>query len=230
MRYTERAQRFIHQNKNRPFFLYLAHTMPHIPQYASPAFAGRSKGGLYGDAIEELDWSTGQILDILAVLDLTERTLVVFTSDNGAGPLAATPDRPGHRSLPRPELWGKRWPTPRWQGNHLRRGHARPASFPSPVRSQPARSSTPSRRRSTSSRSLPECAGAICARPTALILARDLTGLLHGTQAGRESPFIETSGSELQALPGRPLELFMRITAVSRAEPRSACGTSTLPG
>jgi arylsulfatase A len=83
-RYTERAVRFIRENRERPFFLYLPHTMPHIPQHASPRFAGRSRGGLYGDAIEELDWSTGVILDTLRELGLDERTIVVFTSDNGA--------------------------------------------------------------------------------------------------------------------------------------------------
>ena len=83
-RYTERAVAFIRANKDRPFFLYLPHTMPHIPQFASPAFAGKSKGGLYGDTIEELDWSTGVIVDTLRELGLDRRTLVVFTSDNGA--------------------------------------------------------------------------------------------------------------------------------------------------
>jgi arylsulfatase A-like enzyme len=58
--------------------------MPHLPQYASPAFAGKSKDGLYGDCIEELDASTGRILDELRALGLAEKTLVIFTSDNGA--------------------------------------------------------------------------------------------------------------------------------------------------
>lgn len=83
-RYTERAVRFIRENRERPFFLYLPHTMPHVPQYASARFAGKSKGGLYGDTIEELDWSTGEILDTLRELGIEERTIVVFTSDNGA--------------------------------------------------------------------------------------------------------------------------------------------------
>ncbi|MBM3855145.1 MAG: N-acetylgalactosamine-6-sulfatase, partial [Verrucomicrobia bacterium] len=77
------------RHQDRPFFLYLSHTMPHIPQYASPAFAGKSKDGVYGDTIEELDWSTGQILDELRNLKLAENTLVIFTSDNGANVRAA---------------------------------------------------------------------------------------------------------------------------------------------
>ena len=83
-RYPQRAVEFMRGNRERPFFLYLAHTMPDVPQYASGKFTGKSKGGLYGDAVEELDWSTGVILDALRELGLAERTLVLFTSDNGA--------------------------------------------------------------------------------------------------------------------------------------------------
>ena len=83
-RYTERAVAFIREQRANPFFLYLPHTMPHVPQYASNKFAGKSKGGLYGDAVEEIDWSTGVILDVLRELGLAEHTLVIFTSDNGA--------------------------------------------------------------------------------------------------------------------------------------------------
>jgi arylsulfatase A len=82
-RYTEEATGFIRENSARPFFLYLAHTMPHIPLFASPAFAGRSPRGRYGDVVEELDWSVGQVLDTLRELGLEGRTLVMFTSDNG---------------------------------------------------------------------------------------------------------------------------------------------------
>ena len=83
-KYTERAIEFIRTHRGRPFFLYLAHTMPHVPQYAGNAFAGKSKSGLYGDCVEEIDASTGRILDELRQLGLAKRTLVVFTSDNGA--------------------------------------------------------------------------------------------------------------------------------------------------
>lgn len=82
-RYTERVQSFIRKNAKRPFFVYLPHTMPHWPQYASEKFAGKSANGIYGDSIEEIDWSTGQILDLLDELELREKTLVIFMSDNG---------------------------------------------------------------------------------------------------------------------------------------------------
>lgn len=82
-RFTERAISFIERNAERPFFLYLPHVMPHVPIFASDKFRGRSRGGLYGDVVEELDWSVGQILATLGRLRLAERTLVIFFSDNG---------------------------------------------------------------------------------------------------------------------------------------------------
>jgi len=84
-RYTEETLRFIEQHREAPFFVYLPHSMVHWPHYASPAFKDKSKNGIYGDVVEEIDWSVGQILDKLTALDLDERTLVIFTSDNGGG-------------------------------------------------------------------------------------------------------------------------------------------------
>ena len=83
-RYTERALRFLKQNRDRPFFFYFAHAMPHKPLACSEAFYKKSGAGLYGDALAELDWSVGRVLDTLKELGLDERTLVLFTSDNGA--------------------------------------------------------------------------------------------------------------------------------------------------
>ena len=82
-RYTEEAVRFIGENAAGPFFLYLAHTMPHIPLHVSQRFRGKSAGGLYGDVVECIDWSVGQVLEALAEQGIDDRTLVVFTSDNG---------------------------------------------------------------------------------------------------------------------------------------------------
>ena len=82
-RYTEEALRFIDTNKSRPFFLYFAHSMPHIPLARSREYVGHSAAGMYGDVVEEIDWSTGQILDALRAAGIDGRTLVVFTSDNG---------------------------------------------------------------------------------------------------------------------------------------------------
>jgi arylsulfatase A-like enzyme len=82
-RYTEEAVAFIRRSKDKPFFLYLAHTMPHIPLAASPEFRGKSKRGLYGDAVSEVDWSVGQVMATLRELGLDKNTLVLFSSDNG---------------------------------------------------------------------------------------------------------------------------------------------------
>jgi arylsulfatase A len=81
--YTERAVRFIDKSKDRPFFLYVPHTMPHVPLHVSEKFKGKSKQGLYGDVVMEIDWSVGEILAALKRNNLDENTLVLFTSDNG---------------------------------------------------------------------------------------------------------------------------------------------------
>lgn len=81
-RYTERTVAFIEQHHEKPFFVYVPHTMPHVPIFASEKFAGTT-GGVYGDVISEIDWSVGQILQTLDRLKLADNTLVIFTSDNG---------------------------------------------------------------------------------------------------------------------------------------------------
>ena len=82
-RYTEQAVKFIELSKDAPFFLYLPHTYPHIPLAASSRFRGKSRAGLYGDVIEELDWSAGEVLQALKRNGLDDNTLVMFSSDNG---------------------------------------------------------------------------------------------------------------------------------------------------
>ena len=83
-RYTSEAIQFIERNKSKPFFLYLPHTFPHLPLFASKEFHGKSANGRYGDSVEEIDWSTGKILDALKQHGLDKNTLVIFTSDNGS--------------------------------------------------------------------------------------------------------------------------------------------------
>ncbi|MAJ56291.1 MAG: hypothetical protein CBC67_09455 [Gammaproteobacteria bacterium TMED107] len=82
-RYTREAVRFIAENRDNPFFLYIPHSFPHVPLFVSPRFDGRSDAGLYGDVVETIDWSTGEILAALEEYGLSDNTLVVFTSDNG---------------------------------------------------------------------------------------------------------------------------------------------------
>ncbi len=112
-RYTGEVLHFIENNSDKPFFVYLPHTMVHNPVHASEAFLGRSKNGGYGDAVEEVDWSTGQILACLEKNDLAENTLVVFTSDNGAA-----------------ERWGgSNFPLSGWKGSTMEGGMRVPAIF-----------------------------------------------------------------------------------------------------
>lgn len=82
-RYTQEAVNFITASKDGPFFLYMAHSFPHVPLFASPQFKGKSRAGIFGDTVEELDWSVGQVLETLRNLRIAENTLVFFTSDNG---------------------------------------------------------------------------------------------------------------------------------------------------
>ncbi len=81
--YTERAVDFIDRSHERPFFLYVAHSMPHVPLFASEKYAGTTEQGLYGDVIMEIDWGVGEILNALERHNIDEQTLVIFTSDNG---------------------------------------------------------------------------------------------------------------------------------------------------
>lgn len=86
--YTEESIRFIKQNAEKPFFLYLAHNAVHFPIYPGKKWAGQSPHGIYSDWVEEVDWSVGQVLNTVRELGLSEKTLVVFTSDNGGTPRA----------------------------------------------------------------------------------------------------------------------------------------------
>lgn len=82
-RYFDKAIEFVGQNKEKPFFVYITPSMPHIPLFASEQFRGKSKRGLYGDVVEEIDWNVGRFLDYLDQQGLAENTLVIFASDNG---------------------------------------------------------------------------------------------------------------------------------------------------
>lgn len=114
-RYTEETVQFIEKNKDQPFFIYLAHTFPHVPLHASKGFADRSAAGRYGDVVEELDWSTGEILAALDRLELSDNTLVIFTSDNGPYQGGSTGGLRGTKGTP----WEGGYRVPfiaRWKG------------------------------------------------------------------------------------------------------------------
>ena len=82
-RYTEEAVAFIETHQDEPFFLYMPHSMPHMPLFVSDQFSGQSTAGIYGDVVEEIDWSVGQVIMTLEAANLARQTLVIFTSDNG---------------------------------------------------------------------------------------------------------------------------------------------------
>lgn len=121
-RYTEEALRFIDENHDRPFFLFLAHTMPHYPCHASDPFRDEAvtarHRGIYASAVEEIDWSTGEILRALKELGLDQDTLVLFTSDNGPWELAQTLYR---------EPTGSAGPLRGWKGTTYEGGMRVPA-------------------------------------------------------------------------------------------------------
>ena len=122
-RYTEEAVNFIAKNKGGPFFIYFAHTFPHTPMFASPAFKGKSRAGIYGDAVEEIDWSVGEVLAALKREGIAENTLVVFTSDNG--PWLTMDDQGGSAGLLRDgkgSTWegGMRVPAIAWMPGRLK--------------------------------------------------------------------------------------------------------------
>jgi arylsulfatase A len=183
-RYTEEALRFIHEHHDQPFFLYLAHTMPHTPLFASPTFKGTSLRGLYGDTIEEIDWSTGQILDALRQAGLDQRTFVLFTSDNG--PWLSEREQGGSAGLLRDGKGST------WEG-----GMRVPGIAWMPGRIQPATTSQP--------------ASTLDLFPTALALAgiqpppdlpldgMDIGPLLFDAQALPERPFFFYRGHEIFA-------------------------------
>ena len=111
-RYTEEAVKFITENKAKRFFLYLPHNAVHFPLYPGAAFQGKSQNGLYGDWVEEMDWSVGRVLDTVRDLGLANNTFVLFTSDNGGTPRAKNTPLRGHKA----STWegGMRTPTIAW--------------------------------------------------------------------------------------------------------------------
>ena len=110
--YTDEGIKFIAEHKSEPFFLYMPHNAVHFPLYPGKAWAGKSPNGIYSDWVEEVDWSVGRILDTLRENGLAERTLVIFTSDNGGTPRAVNTPLRGNKA----STWegGMRVPTIAW--------------------------------------------------------------------------------------------------------------------
>ena len=179
-RYTEETIRFMQENRDDPFFIFLAHSMPHYPCHASDPFRDERVSpehrGIYASAVEEIDWGVGQILESLKELDLDEDTLVIFTSDNGPWQLAQTLFR---------EITGSAGPLRGWKGTTQEGGMRVPALMRWPGR-------------------LP--AGAVCdSLATAMDLLPTLAGYAGAVLA--EGPGHEVDGKDISALledPTRP--------------------------
>ena len=182
-RYTEEALRFIEQKKENSFFLYFAHTFPHVPLFASTDFKGKSRAGIYGDAVEELDWSVGQVLQGLRRHGLAEKTLVFFSSDNG--PWLIMGDQGGSAGLLRDgkgSTWegGMRVPGIAWWPGRIRPGTTNEVA-------------------STMDLFATSLALAAAKSPNVMIDGRDLSPLLLHDKSLSETPFYYYRGDRLAA-------------------------------
>ncbi len=121
-KYTDEAVTFLKANKDKTFFLYLPHSAVHFPIYPGKAFQGKSKNGIYGDWVEEVDWSVGRVLDTVRELGLEKNTLVLFTSDNGGTQRGLNTPLKGHKG----STWegGMREPTVAWWPGKIPAGTA----------------------------------------------------------------------------------------------------------
>lgn len=119
-RYTEEAVKFIRECKGEPFFLYLPHTMVHVPLHVADEFRGKSAHGIYSDAVEEIDWSTGQLLDTLEELGIEDDTFILFTSDNGGTGRSENQPLRGHKG--QTYEGGMREPCVAWWPGHIPAG------------------------------------------------------------------------------------------------------------
>ena len=124
VRYTERAVRFIEENTDQPFFLYLAHNQPHFPNYTTAAWAGSSDRGRYGDAVQEIDWSVGRILAVLEEQGIADNTVIMYASDNGPWSfvLDMEPDAMGGWSETSDGTTGSALPLRGWKNETLEGG------------------------------------------------------------------------------------------------------------
>ncbi|MFO1053069.1 MAG: sulfatase [Planctomycetota bacterium] len=197
-RYTERAVAFVDAHHDAPFFLYLPYTMPHIPIYASDAFVGTSARGTYGDVVQEIDWSVGQVIAALRRHGIEERTLVLFTSDNGPW-------------LPYKLRGGSAGPLRGGKGTNWEGGQREPCivSWPGTI---PAGSLCP--KVCTSMDVLPTVAALCPAPPTAgrVIDGHDIGALLRG-EPGARSPTHQflyySSKGDLAAIRRGPYKLML---------------------
>jgi arylsulfatase A-like enzyme len=197
-RYTDESINFVRRNREKPFFLYLAHTFPHVPLHASDEFAGKSPRGPYGDVVEELDANVGRLLQFLRDEKLAERTLVIFTSDNG--PWLSQRENGGSAGLLRS---GK---TTTWEG-----GMRVPAIAWWPGRIKPG---MVTRSHASLLDLLPTCAelaGAPLPQDAVLDGTSMIPMLFDGTPPPAPRPFFFYQGVNLNAVRRGPWKLHVRV-------------------
>ena len=193
-RYTQEAVKFINTNKDRPFFLYLPHTAVHVPLHPGANFKGKSANGTYGDWVEEVDWSVGQVLGTLRDLKLTERTLVVFTSDNGPW---LTQGKDGGTAGPlhggKGTTWegGMREPTIAWWPGQHRPRHRLRCTHERDGRTADARQACRRRRADGPQDRRQGCLAAV-GRPEQRVAARGFVLFFRQSFAGRPFGSVET--------------------------------------
>ncbi|HLV00884.1 MAG TPA: sulfatase-like hydrolase/transferase, partial [Acidobacteriota bacterium] len=139
VRYTEEAQKFIRSSEGNPFFLYLPYSMVHVPIHAAPQFRDKSRAGPYGDVVEAIDWSVGQVLKTLHEVGVVDNTLVVFTSDNG--PWQNMPDRMFQGNVIKPWHAGSAGPLRGYKATTYEGGVRVPAIIQWPSRIEGGRAS-----------------------------------------------------------------------------------------
>jgi arylsulfatase len=213
-RYTERALEFIRANRERPFLLYLPHTFPHSPLYAAKDREGRSPHGLYADVVEELDASTGRILDLLAELDIEERTLVIFTSDNGSH--ETTPNAKGRFGVR--GAGGDNGPLKGRKGNTFEGGVRVPGIFWMPGRIAGGRTSGAVASALDILPTIAEMAG-VELPSNRMIDGRSLAGHLLRNEIPRDRQYFYYFGGQLQAVRLGPWKLFVQITEYPKQPP-----------
>lgn len=223
-RYTQRAVEFIRRHRDRPFFLYLPHTMPHIPQFVSPEFAGKSRDGLYGDCVQELDWSTGIVLNTLRELDLAENTLVLFTSDNGANarpPTAIKAKSPVTKArFPGRSLGGSNAPFRAGKGTTFEGGLRVPFIAWRPGKVPAGSTNSAPLSALDLFPTLVELAGA--PRPERTLDGQSMAALLRGeSKPSPTRPLFHYFGAQLQAVREGPWKLFLPVNRLPDPKPVS---------
>ncbi|HFB98737.1 MAG TPA: arylsulfatase [Bryobacterales bacterium] len=209
-RYTEEAVKFIREavRRRRPFFLYLPYTMPHVPLFASERFRGKSPRGLYGDAVEEIDWSVGEILRALKETGVEENTLVMFSSDNG--PWLTKELDGGSAGLLRE---GK---ATTWEGGHREPFIAYwPGHVPAGVTTQAF---------GTMMDVLPTLASLAGVKPPEGLMldGADLSGVLLRNETGREPLFFYYFREEVWAVRRGPWKLHVKTREPASGKPEAA--------